>query len=101
MLCRLIIPKHTQLILCALFWFLFSDLPDCNGGVPNDDSVEDGGQNDCCDEDNPCGEGQGDCDDDNDCLDGLRCGNGNCGAGFYRGADCCERGMIILPKGIQ
>ena len=75
-----------------------SDLHKCDGSVPNISSGSDSsnsgsneqGQEDCCDEDHPCGEGEGDCDDDDDCLPGLICGDNNCAKHvFFRGADCC------------
>ena len=43
----------------------------------------------------PCCEGQGDCDDDDDCAKGLICGDDNCSARFYDGADCCIKGNLI------
>eukprot|EP00092_Neocalanus_flemingeri_P046790 GFUD01052791.1.p1 GENE.GFUD01052791.1~~GFUD01052791.1.p1 ORF type:complete len:268 (+),score=55.54 GFUD01052791.1:67-870(+) len=50
----------------------------------------------CCTEDNPCGEGEGDCDTDNQgtCQAGLRCGDSNCGdfnPANYAPADCCYK----------
>eukprot|EP00092_Neocalanus_flemingeri_P008226 GFUD01008869.1.p1 GENE.GFUD01008869.1~~GFUD01008869.1.p1 ORF type:complete len:436 (-),score=88.02 GFUD01008869.1:436-1743(-) len=53
----------------------------------------------CCTEDNPCGEGEGDCDTDNQdtCQSGLRCGDSNCGdfnPANYAPADCCYKPMI-------
>eukprot|EP00092_Neocalanus_flemingeri_P039475 GFUD01042981.1.p1 GENE.GFUD01042981.1~~GFUD01042981.1.p1 ORF type:complete len:373 (+),score=63.63 GFUD01042981.1:80-1198(+) len=52
----------------------------------------------CCTEDNPCGEGEGDCDTDNQgtCQAGLRCGDSNCGdfnPANYALADCCYKPM--------
>eukprot|EP00092_Neocalanus_flemingeri_P004936 GFUD01005309.1.p1 GENE.GFUD01005309.1~~GFUD01005309.1.p1 ORF type:complete len:372 (+),score=74.76 GFUD01005309.1:77-1192(+) len=53
----------------------------------------------CCTEDNPCGEGEGDCDTSNQdtCQSGLRCGDSNCGdfnPANYAPADCCYKPMI-------
>ena len=46
----------------------------------------------CCDEKNPCEEGQGDCKSDDQCAGDLFCGKDNCGAAFtWDGADCCTR----------
>ena len=57
--------------------------PECNGGSASE-TVE------CCSEENPCSEGQGDCDSDSECLGDLRCGTNNCGAAFESDqADCC------------
>ena len=58
----------------------------CDGGTK-------GQMEECCDEDWRCGEGQGDCDDDDDCAPGLKCGKNNCDSNFYRGADCCYKGI--------
>ena len=36
------------------------------------------GGDSCCNENNKCDVGEGDCDYDSDCLEGLKCGSGNC-----------------------
>ena len=62
---------------------LFEPCSDSTGGMS------------CCTSANPCGDGQGDCDTDEECIDGLKCGQGNglddnCGASFSDdGYDCC------------
>ena len=46
----------------------------------------------CCSKSNQCGEGEGDCDNDSECLDGLKCGDDNCPAGFPTALyDCCYK----------
>ncbi len=55
---------------------------------------------DCCTEEMPCGEGDGDCDSDAECEGDLICGDNNCPAGndqidsallWNAGDDCCMR----------
>ena len=49
-----------------------------------------GEDNDCCTEENPCTEGDGDCDNHDQCSGSLVCGNDNCvGYGFDGSDDCC------------
>ena len=50
----------------------------------------------CCTSTNPCGDGKGDCDSDEECIDGLKCGQGNglddnCNPLLFSNADydCC------------
>ena len=50
----------------------------------------------CCTSTNPCGDGKGDCDSDEECIDGLKCGQGNgldnnCNSLLFSNADydCC------------
>ena len=47
------------------------------------------GGDECCTEDNKCGEDEGDCDIDADCQDGLKCGSNNCKNGGDEAADDC------------
>ena len=57
--------------------------------------------NNCCTEDMPCPEGDGDCDSDDQCVGELRCGQNNCAAeghlkaNFTEKSDCCEDFGII------
>ena len=61
----------------------FDTCSDGNGGVS------------CCTSANPCGDGKGDCDYDEECIDGLRCGQGNglddnCNSLLFPASyDCC------------
>ena len=52
----------------------------------------------CCTKDDPCGEGFGGCEEGNgECMDGLKCGKGNCramhGGNLIINADlnCCYK----------
>lgn len=52
----------------------------------------------CCDEMNPCKEGQGDCDNDADCLGNLKCGKNNCDRSKFPSSrtDCCKYSMLYV-----
>ena len=51
-----------------------------------------GKDSDCCTEENPCSEGDGDCDDDDECSGDLVCGSNNCGGHpFESHDDCCVK----------
>jgi len=51
-----------------------------------------GTDNDCCTQDNPCEEGDGDCDGWWQCAGRLVCGNNNCGGPpFQPDDDCCTQ----------
>ena len=54
-------------------------------------SVCEGGD-DCCNNEYPCGVGEGDCDYDSDCEEGLKCGTNNCKKclGENLGVDCSK-----------
>lgn len=47
----------------------------------------------CCTENNKCGVMEGDCNSDSQCLEGLKCGTGNCivthGSSYDSGDNCC------------
>ena len=45
---------------------------------------------DCCTEECPCREGEGDCDEDSHCQEDLVCGTNNCVLDGDPEADCCE-----------
>ena len=51
------------------------------------------GNSECCKEQGPCGEGEGDCDQDNECAGSLECGQDNCAWGMDplgSWDDCCQ-----------
>ena len=56
----------------------------------------------CCSEECPCQEGEGDCDQDSHCLGDLVCGTGTCDIEGVRG-DCCthhqQKGEIVFLTG--
>ena len=65
---------------------------DCNEGGRSE--IEE-----CCTEDSPCDEGQGDCDQDHDCKDNLVCGKNNCDQSKFSwtNADCCKISGKLTP----
>ena len=61
------------------------------------------GGNDCCTEEKPCKEDEGDCDNDDECAGNLKCGEDNCiGDAFDHSDDCCiGKPNIYLETKIQ
>lgn len=52
---------------------------------------------DCCNEEDPCGEGEGHCANNGECEDGMRCGTGNCDLTtktFLPSDNCCSASVI-------
>ena len=62
------------------------------------------GGDDCCTEDKPCKEDEGDCDNDDECAGNLKCGSDNCiGDAFEHTDDCCigKKTNIYLESKMQ
>ena len=53
---------------------------------------------DCCTEECPCREGEGDCDEDSHCQGDLVCGTNNCVLDGDPEADCCEAYTAITSS---
>ena len=52
---------------------------------------------DCCNEENPCGEGEGHCANNDECIAGMRCGNKNCDIStltFTQQDNCCSASVL-------
>ena len=49
----------------------------------------------CCTDSDPCVAGDGECDSDSECVNGLICGNDNCGPLFPWGFDCCKPAVAV------
>ena len=53
---------------------------------------------DCCTEECPCREGEGDCDEDSHCQGDLVCGTNNCVLDGDPEADCCEVNTAVTAS---